>query len=150
DVEQILVDEFQVKIPAIGQALSKFFGVPYEPFKPDRVKPAELLRNLKREYVEANQWLPIDDTREGIVILSLDPERIRSSRIATNVFPKARLVYKVTTQREFRETLNQFYGAESIDTGNIDDLLSGLDDEIGDEGTGDEASAAADNELVKL
>jgi GAF domain-containing protein len=32
DVEQILVEEFQVKIPAIGGALSKFFGVPYEPF----------------------------------------------------------------------------------------------------------------------
>jgi len=30
DVEQVLTDEFQVKIPAIGAALSKFFSVPYE------------------------------------------------------------------------------------------------------------------------
>ena len=50
----MLTDEFQVKVPAIGAALSKFFGVPYEAFKADRVKPAELLKNLKREYVEAN------------------------------------------------------------------------------------------------
>ena len=63
DIEQVLVDEFQVKIPAIGAALSKFFGVPYEVYKPDRVKPAELLKNLKREYVEQNQWLPIDDSQ---------------------------------------------------------------------------------------
>ena len=91
DVEQVLVEEFQVKIPAIGAALSKFFGVPYEAFKPDRVKPMDLLKNLKREYVESNQWLPIDDTKEGLVVLCLDPERIRSSRIASNVFPKARL-----------------------------------------------------------
>src|SRR3954470_4891553 len=47
DIEQVLTDEFQVKVPAIGAALSKFFGVPYEPFKSDRVKPAELLKNLK-------------------------------------------------------------------------------------------------------
>src|SRR5882724_2768164 len=60
DIESVLTDEFQVKVPAIGAALSKFFGVPYEPFKPDRVKPMDLLKNLKREYVEANQWLPID------------------------------------------------------------------------------------------
>ena len=154
DVEQVLTDEFQVKIPAIGQALSKFFGVPYEPFKPDRVKPADLLKNLKREYVEANQWLPIDDTKEGLVVLCLDPERIRSSRIASNVFPKARISYKVTTQKEFRDTLNLFYGQEtSMDMGNIDDLLSGMEDEGGEaiEGGGaDEVSAAADNELVKL
>ena len=154
DVEQVLTDEFQVKIPAIGQALSKFFGVPYEPFKPDRVKPADLLKNLKREYVEANQWLPIDDTKEGLVVLCLDPERIRSSRIASNVFPKARISYKVTTQKEFRDTLNLFYGQETaMDMGNIDDLLSGMEDEGGeaiDGGGADEVSAAADNELVKL
>src|SRR6267378_4015393 len=130
DVEQVLTDEFQVKIPAIGAALSKFFGVPYEAFKADRVKPTELLKNLKREYVEANQWLAIDDTKEGLVVLCLDPERIRSSRIASNVFPKSRLLYKVTTQKEFRETINQFYGQETaMDTGNIDELLSGLEDE---------------------
>ncbi len=153
DVEQILAEEFQVKVPAIGGALSKFFGVPYEPFRAERVKPMDLLKNLKREYVESNQWLPIDDSKEGLVVLCLDPERIRSSRIASNVFPKARILYKVTTQKEFRETINQFYGAESMDTGNIDELLSGLEDEAGDvmEGAAaDEASAAADNELVKL
>jgi type II secretory ATPase GspE/PulE/Tfp pilus assembly ATPase PilB-like protein len=153
DVEQVLTDEFQVKIPAIGAALSKFFGVPYEPYRTDRVKPMDLLKNLKREYVEANQWLPIDDAKEGLVVLCLDPERIRSSRIASNVFPKARIVYKVTTQREFRETVNQFYGAESADSGNIDDLLSGLEDDSEvslDGGSTDEVSAAADNELVKL
>jgi len=151
DVETVLADEFQVKLPAIGQALSKYFGVGYEPFKADRIKPADLLRNLKREYVEANQWLPIDDTKEGLLVLCLDPERVRNSRIASNVFPKARIVYKVTTQKEFKETINQFYGAESVDSGDIDDLLSGMEDEALDtEASSDEASAAADNELVKL
>jgi type II secretory ATPase GspE/PulE/Tfp pilus assembly ATPase PilB-like protein len=152
DVEQVLVEEFQVKVQAIGSALSKFFGVPYEPFKPDRVKPADLLKNLKREYVDGNHWLPIDEAREGLTVLCLDPERIRSSRIASNVFPKARLLYKVTTLKEFNETVRQFYGAESADLGNIDDLLSDLSDESTEaaDGAADEASAAADNELVKL
>jgi type II secretory ATPase GspE/PulE/Tfp pilus assembly ATPase PilB-like protein len=155
DIEQVLAEEFQVKIPAIGAALSKFFGVPYEPFKQDRVKPADLLKNLKREFAEANHWLPIDDAKEGLTVLCLDPERIRSSRIAANVFPKARILYKVTTQKEFKDTLNHFYGAEtamSADMGNIDELLGAMGDE-GEgvvEGTSDEVSAAADNELVKL
>src|SRR3982074_1027892 len=42
DVETVLTDEFQVKLPAIGAALSKFFSVPYEPFNPDRIKPLDL------------------------------------------------------------------------------------------------------------
>src|SRR5579859_1378358 len=155
DIEQVLTDEFQVKIPAIGAALSKFFGVPYEPFKSDRVKPAELLKNLKREYVEGNQWVPIDDTKDGLEVVCLDPERIRSSRIASNVFPKARIIYRVTTQKDWKDTINQLYGQEGspTDLGNVEDLLSGMEDESSGEaieGAGDEVSAAADNELVKL
>jgi type II secretory ATPase GspE/PulE/Tfp pilus assembly ATPase PilB-like protein len=153
DIESVLTEEFQVKIPAIGAALSKFFGVPYEAFKPDRVKPMDLLKNLKREYVEANQWLPIDDTKEGLVVICLDPERIKSSRVASNVFPKARIVYRVATQKDFKDTCNHFYGAETVvDSGNIDDMLSGMADDDGGalESSTDEVSAAADNELVKL
>jgi type II secretory ATPase GspE/PulE/Tfp pilus assembly ATPase PilB-like protein len=153
DVEQVLLEEFQVKTPAIGGALSKFFGVPYEPFKSDRIKPMDLLKNLKREYIDSNQWVPIDDTKDGLVVLCLDPERIKSSRIASNVFPKARLIYRVTTQKDFKDTINHFYGAEAVDTGDIGDMLSDMGDDAQEgamEGANDEVSAAADNELVKL
>jgi len=155
EIEQVLLEEFQVKLPAIGAALSRFFGVPYEPFKPDRIKPTELLKNLKREYVESTQWVPIDDVKEGLVVLCLDPERIRSSRIAANVFPKARIVYKVTTQKEFRDTLNHFYGGDGgASLGNIEDMLSDLSDDgsadVAEGAASAEADAAADNELVKL
>ena len=154
DIEQVLLEEFQVKLPAIGAALSKFFGVPYEPFKPDRVKPGDLLKNLKREYVESTQWVPIDDAKEGLVVVCLDPERVRSSRVAANVFPKARIIYKVTTHKDFRDTLNHFYGGDGgASLGNIEDMLSGLSDdgaEAADGGSSDDADAAADNELVKL
>ena len=152
DIEAILLDEFQVKLPAIGKALGKFFGVPYEPFKPDRVKPLDLLRNLKREYVESNQWMPLEENKDGLLVLCLDPERIKSSRIVNNVFPRAnRIVYAVTTHREFKDTINQFFGME-LDTGDIGDLLSGLDEgeDEGIGGLGDDVTAAADNELVKL
>src|SRR5499426_876922 len=156
DIEQVLTDEFQVKIPAIGAALAKFFGVPYEPFKADRVKPMDLLKNLKREYVEGNLWLPIDEAKEGLSVMCLDPERIRSSRIASNVFPKSKLLYKVTTQKDFKESVNQFYGADAAgaDTGGIGDMLADMgEDEVaegGDSSAADDVSAAADNELVKL
>src|SRR5262249_18472494 len=88
--------------------------------------------------------------------ICLDPERIKSSRIASNVFPKSKIVYRVTTQKDFKETLNHFYGGDTglPDSGNIDDMLSDLEQDAGEvpaEGAAaDEASAAADNELVKL
>jgi len=149
-LEDILIAEFQVKPVAIGQALSKFFGVAYEPFKADRIKPMDLLKNLRREYVESNQWLPVEDTAEGIVVVAPDPERIKTSRVVANIFPKAKIVYRVSTDGEFRKCIDQFYGALS-DMGSVGELLSDLDEgEGGEAGGSDEVSAAADNELVRL
>jgi type II secretory ATPase GspE/PulE/Tfp pilus assembly ATPase PilB-like protein len=155
DLETVLIDEFQVKVPVLGAALGTFFGVPYEPFKQDRIKPPDLLRNMSREFCDTNQWVPVDDTKDGIVVMTPDVERTRASRMVNNVYPKSRIVYRVTTQREFVSTLDQLFGgaAALADSGNIDDLLGDLDDEAetGEGGGGDDiASAASDNELVKL
>lgn len=164
DVENVLIDEFQIKLDALGNALSKFFGVPYEAFQADRVKPSELLRNLRREYVESSHWVPIDDTPEGLVILTTDPERIQASRVVNNIFPKNRLIYKVCSQREFKMTLDHFYGGGStagegtgvfgaMDDSSVDDLLTSLGGEDEEDVSGvnqDDLNAAADNELVKL
>lgn len=164
DIEDVLIDEFEIKLDALGAALSKYFNVPYEPFKSDRLKPGDLLRNLRREYVESSHWVPIDDTPEGIVILTTDPERIQASRVVNNIFPKNRLIYKVCTQREFKSTLDAFYGGHSSVgdiTGSfgdsresVDDLLTSLGSEEDEEADGginqDDLNAAADNELVKL
>ncbi len=152
DLEDILIDEFQISIPLIGKALASFFDVKYEPFKADRVKPIDLLRNLKKDYVETNAWLPIDDGKDGLVVLTLDPERIKSLRIANNIFPKHKIIYTVTTKREFKQTIDLFYGGsqEEIESGDINEMLVGLEDTGEESQEIDETSAASDNELVKL
>ena len=111
DVETVLIDEFQVKPSAIGEALATYFGVPYEPFKPDRVKPFDLLKNLNREFLESSVWVPIDDTKDGMVVLTTDPERLRGSRVVNNIYPKGKISYRVCCNREFTKTLDQLFGA---------------------------------------
>jgi type II secretory ATPase GspE/PulE/Tfp pilus assembly ATPase PilB-like protein len=152
DIEDVLVNEFQVKLSAIGQGLGKFFGVPYEPFKPERIKPIDLLKNLKRDYIEQNRWLPIEDAKEGLIVLTVDPEITKNSRVVTNVFARSKPVYLVTTSTEFRQTIDQFFGIVDDPT-SVTDMLSTMgedgDDEVGDVSSTDIA-AAAENELVKL
>ena len=149
DLEEVLIRDFQVKPAAIGQALAKFCDLPYEPFKPDRIKPLDLLRNLKREYVKQSLWLPIEENKDGIVVVATDPEQVKHSRIIANVFPKAKLIYRVTTAREFKQTVDQFYGLLA-DTGTVGDLLSNLGEEDEGDLSADDISAAAENELVRL
>jgi type II secretory ATPase GspE/PulE/Tfp pilus assembly ATPase PilB-like protein len=154
DLEDVLLDEFQIGLPLIGKALSSFFEVRYEPFRTDRIRPMELLKNLKKDYVESNSLLPIDEIKEGLVVLTLDPERIKSQRIANTIFPKHKIIYAVTTKREFNATVEQFYGGnqDEIGTGDINEMLFNLGNENAEEGLNEieESSAASDNELVKL
>jgi type II secretory ATPase GspE/PulE/Tfp pilus assembly ATPase PilB-like protein len=157
DIETVLVDEFGVKAPQLGEALSKFFDVPYEPYKADRIKPMDLLKNLRREFVESNGWSPIDDTKDGIVILTTDPERIKNSKVVNNIYPKSKIVYRVCGAREFALTLDQMFGASGVvegivDDTSIDDLVGGMDDEgeAIDANADDAVSQANDNELVRL
>lgn len=154
DLEDILHDEFQIGLPVIGRALAAFFDVKYEPFKADRIKPVDLLKNLKRDYVESNALLPIDEGKDGLVVLSLDPERVKSQRIASTIFPKHKIVYAVTTKREFADTVEQFFGGnqDEIGAGDINEMLTNLESEQVDDVLSEieESSAASDNELVKL
>ncbi|MEK6736607.1 MAG: GspE/PulE family protein [Pseudomonadota bacterium] len=154
DLEDILIDEFQISLSVIGQALAAFFDVKYEPYKADRVRPYDLLKNLKKDYIESNAWLPIDDTRDGLVVLTLDPERIRSQRIVNNIFPKQKIIYTVTTRREFTSTIELFYSGNQneVGSGDINEMLNSLEGEDVESVLNEveESSAASDNELVKL
>ncbi len=150
DIEEVLIQECGVKAVAIGASLSKFFGVPYEPYRTERIKPVELLKNLKAQYVHESLWLPIEDGKDGLIVMAVDPERVTASRIVSQIFPKAKVSYRVTTRQEFALTSEQFYGSANDDGSSVGDLLSGMDHETEDGEALTEVSEAVENELVKL
>lgn len=148
-IESALIELYSLQPEVIGGAAARFFNVPYESYKPDRIKQVDLLKNIKREFVAQNQWLPLEETPEGLIILTTDPEQVRVSKVVNNVFPKKRLVLRVTTREEFQRTLDQFF-EPSLEHSSVDDLLSDMQEEEQDASLADELNAAADNELVKL
>ena len=148
--ESILVDGLGLTAVELGEAAARYFGVPYQPFRDNHIRPMDLLRNIKRDYVEQSKWLPYEETAEGVVVLCIDPEQVRSAGTVQNVLQKKRLSYRVTSAREFELTVEKFFDS-SLDDASVGDLLFGLGEDE-DEGGGlkDDVTAAADNELVKL
>lgn len=150
-VEHVLMSDYQIRPAQIGPSLARFFGVPYEPFNAGRIRSEQLQGPLKREFVEEQGWIPLEESPEGLVVMCMDPEAVRGSRIVPQVFSRhSRFSYRVTTQTEFQETLAQLYGAGVGES--IDELLADLSAPMDDEGGEDSSleSAASDNELVKF
>ncbi len=151
-VEHILMANFKVRPAHIGPSLAKFFGVPYEPFNAGRIRSEMLHGPLKREFIEEQGWIPLEESPEGLVIMCVDPEAVRGARVVPQVFPRiTKFAYRVTTLTEFQETLGQLFGA-GAEGGSIDQLLADMDGGPIDDGSNDDSleSAAADNELVKF
>jgi type II secretory ATPase GspE/PulE/Tfp pilus assembly ATPase PilB-like protein len=153
-VEQVLIEDFSLKPAQIGPSLSKFFGVPYEPTNAGRIRVETLQGALKPDFVMEHGWIPLEEGPDGLVVMCLDPEAVRSSRIVPQVFPRiGKLAWRVTTQADFAQTINQLWGSQ--DSGqSVEELLADLSSPMDDEGggLGDDSleSAAADNELVKF
>jgi type II secretory ATPase GspE/PulE/Tfp pilus assembly ATPase PilB-like protein len=153
ELEALLLAHYQVNLAQLGQALARFFGVEYEAFRPERVRLLELLRSIRREFAESSAWLPVDESKQGILIISPDPEKVRSGGLPNQVYPGRKLLYRVCTQQDFRQYLDLFFGScADIDTASIGDLLSGMVDEDEEEGglSAEALSLAQDNEVVKL
>jgi type II secretory ATPase GspE/PulE/Tfp pilus assembly ATPase PilB-like protein len=151
-VEHLLMADYQIRPAQIGPSLSKFFGVPYEPFSAGRIRSEMLHGLLKREFIEEQGWIPLEESPDGLVVMCVDPEAVRGSRVVPQVFPRStKFAYRVTTQTEFEETLGQLFGA-GVESGSIDQFLADMTSPSDEEGADDSSleSAAADNELVKF
>jgi hypothetical protein len=64
-VERMLHDGYQVKAQQIGPSLARFFGVAYEPLAPGRIRSEALHGALKKEFIEEQGWIPLEESTEG-------------------------------------------------------------------------------------
>jgi type II secretory ATPase GspE/PulE/Tfp pilus assembly ATPase PilB-like protein len=151
-VEDVLEADYSLRPAQIGPSLSKFFGQPYEPFNAQRIRVDALQGALKREFVNEQGWIPLEEGPDGLLVMCLDPEQVRNSRIVPQVFPRiTKYSWRVTTLADFRQTLDQLWGASNEES--VEEMLADLSAPLDDESGPDEnalESAAADNELVKF
>lgn len=151
-LEFLLIDEYNVSVAQMGASYAAFFGVPYEPMSAGRVRSEPLHGVLKKDFIEGQGWLPLEESPEGLVLMCLDPEAVRSARVVAQVYPRIKkFAFRVTTLTDFQKTFEQIFGVDMAG-GSIDELLADMaagpiDDEFNDDSL---ETAAADNELVKL
>lgn len=110
DVEDVLIDDFKLKLPVVGRALADHFAVPYLAFHPERRVPAELLDGMDRAAAEVRQWLPVERNEHALYVVCIDPEQVRADNAVATLFPQSRPVFCVTTRRDFAALLDQYFG----------------------------------------
>jgi type II secretory ATPase GspE/PulE/Tfp pilus assembly ATPase PilB-like protein len=151
-IEQLFIDEHQLTLTQIGKTLSLYFGVPYEPYSKTRFNTEKLHSALKRQFLVEQGWIPLEESFEGMIVMCINPENVRSTYVVQHMFPRAtKFKYVVSTQSEFNQTLDLIFGNAEGD-GNIDHLLANLSRPMQEEGESEDhlATSTADNEVVKF
>ncbi|MBI3069422.1 MAG: GAF domain-containing protein, partial [Betaproteobacteria bacterium] len=114
DLEEYLRSECRMKDKELGEALSRYYRVPYELFRADRSKPEELLKRLKREYWEKCPWLPLEDAGDTTIVLTADPHAA-SPREVASLLGKYKVEFRVCTRREFQDTKQLYFSKPGLD-----------------------------------
>lgn len=112
EFEQVLVQDFQIPLVAIGQALGKHWNVPYQPFEPHRWPETGLLLKLGRATCKSHHWLPWEIERSLLIVVSADPEDQASADDIKKAFPFADVLFRCTTRPEFAQMLEQCFGRD--------------------------------------
>jgi hypothetical protein len=110
DIEDVLIDDFRLKLPVVGRALADHFALPYLSHHPERRVPHDLIAAIDRAGAASRQWLPVARKGEGLYVACVDPEQARLSGSVAVLFPDARPVYCVTTRRDFAAMLDHYFG----------------------------------------
>ncbi|MEY4980574.1 MAG: hypothetical protein RLZZ352_2844 [Pseudomonadota bacterium] len=149
-LERLLQTRFKLRPAQIGHSLQHFFGAPYVGFEASRLRIEALHGRLKKDFILAHRWLALEETPQGLLIMCIDPEGVRSGRTVPHVFHQhSQFVYAVTTEHDFELSLAQLYGKTEATVG---DMLAGMNASDAPEADEDEAlsAQASDNELVKF
>jgi type II secretory ATPase GspE/PulE/Tfp pilus assembly ATPase PilB-like protein len=152
-IEQLLIDQYNVTPAQIGQALGLFYGVPYEPFSKARFNTDKLHGALKRDFLSEQGWIPLEETFDGLLVMCLDPEQVRSTYVVQHMFPReTQFKYVVTSHQEFNETLDLIFGVADASGGNLDELLANMSRPMVEEGEDDNyiPNATSENEVVRF
>ena len=112
DLEQVLVEDFQVPLAAMGHALAKLSNVAYQPYETFWRADPELTKRLNRAECQQYQWLPWSREGNMMVVVTTNPGNRVSVENMNRAFPYNEILLRYTTRMDFGQMLERYFPAE--------------------------------------
>ena len=151
-VEAFLMRKHKISKDDIGRSLEEFYRCKFVQFN-DRIPiPGELLKNLKKDYLRRELWVPVEKKDGNIHVLVDDPNNIIKRDVIENLLKTKAIKYDVAFPEDISKFINHFFQSSEEET-SIKDILGRLDadddDETGEE-EGDVSITESDSVIMQL
>ncbi|OPY10661.1 MAG: Type II secretion system protein E [Syntrophus sp. PtaB.Bin001] len=118
----------------IGKSLEEFYRCRFIQFDDKFPIPGDLLKNLKREYLRRELWVPLSTIDGNIQVIVDDPNNILKRDMIESLLKTKAVKYDVALSEDIIKYINYFFQAPA-DGSSFTDLLGKLDEdeELSDE-----------------
>ncbi|MCX7635230.1 MAG: ATPase, T2SS/T4P/T4SS family, partial [Syntrophales bacterium] len=150
-MEAFLMSKYKISKEDIGKSLEEFYRCKFVQFNDKLPIPGDLIKNLKREYLRRELWVPIGKDNGNIRVLVDDPNNILKRDMIENLLRTKAIKYDVALAEDIIKFINYFYQSPEEET-SISDILGKLETETSEpeeEETG-EVVTESDSVIMQL
>ena len=105
DIEDVFLNEHNIKREDIGKSLELFYNIPYYGFSKENALPKHLFSGLNMNYLKSNVWVPVQNDDKVVVVVNnpMDIDKIRNIKMS---FPRKTVEFKVGLKADIMDFLD--------------------------------------------
>ena len=148
-METFLMRKYKISREEVGRSFEEFFRCKFVPFNDKQPIPGDLLRNLKKDYLRRELWVPLERVEGNIRVIVDDPNNILKRDTIESLLKTKAVKYDVAFTDDIIKYINYFYQSPE-DESTITDLLGRLDKEEDAEEDEGDVITESDSVIMQL
>jgi len=139
-IELFLMRKYKISKRDLGHAFEEFYRCRFIEYNEKTVIPGELIRNLKKEYLRRELWVPLEKIDGYIHVLVDDPNNVLKRDVIEGLLKTKHVKYDVALTDDIIKFIGLFFNSPD-DVQSFTELLGKLDGE-------DKTAEDEDSEMV--
>ena len=144
-MEGFLMSKYKIPKADIGRSFEEFYRCTYVPYNEGAVIPVDLLKNLKKDYLRRELWVPIGKVDNKIRVIVDDPNNILKRDMIETLLKTKTVQYDVSFPEDIVKYINLFFQAPTKES-SFNELLGKLDE--GDLSEDDDPDAVDESDSI--
>lgn len=127
-MEYFLMRKYRISKDDIGRAFEEFYHCRFIQYNDKTVIPGALIKNLKKDYLRRELWVPLEKIDGKIHVIVDDPNNILKRDTIESLLKNKQIKYDIALAEDIIKFINLFYHAPA-DEHSFTEILGRLDDE---------------------
>jgi type II secretory ATPase GspE/PulE/Tfp pilus assembly ATPase PilB-like protein/GAF domain-containing protein len=150
-MENFLMQKYKISKEDVGRAFEEFFHCRFIIYNDKTVIPGDLIKNLKKDYLRRELWVPLEKINGNIHVIVDDPNNILKRDAIESLLKTKQVKYDVALAEDIIKFINLFYHSPE-DEHSFTEILGRMDEEdaaVEDE-EGGEVVTESDSVIMQL